>query len=57
MDKYDDAARLFRKKPASELKWGTKLEYEGVMNLINVKDVEDKLNQLAQQNLNQSINN
>ena len=48
VDKYDDAARLFRNKPASELKWGTKLEYEGVMNLINVTDVTGKLDELAQ---------
>ncbi len=52
VDKYDDASRLFRNKPASELKWGTKLEFEGVMDLINVKDVTEKLDQVTQQYLN-----
>lgn len=43
VDKYDEAAKLFRNKPASELKWGTKLEYEGVMDLISIDDVTKKL--------------
>lgn len=38
VDRYDDAARKFRGKPASELKWGTKIEAEGVMDLIRVED-------------------
>lgn len=49
VDKYDAAARKFKNKSASELKWGTKLEYKGVMNLIDVKDVTSKLDELAQQ--------
>jgi len=47
VDKYDDAAQKFKNKLASDLKWGTKLEYDGVMDLIQVKDVTDKLEQLA----------
>ena len=38
VDRYDDAARKFRGKPASELKWGSKIEAEGVMDLVTVDD-------------------
>jgi heptosyltransferase I len=38
VDRYDDAARKYLGKPASELKWGTKLEREGVMDLVTVED-------------------
>ncbi|HEV8693921.1 MAG TPA: glycosyltransferase family 9 protein [Lysobacter sp.] len=37
-DRYDDAARKYLGKPASELKWGTKIEHEGVMDLVTVED-------------------
>ncbi|PNS08283.1 glycosyltransferase family 9 protein [Solilutibacter silvestris] len=38
VDRYDDAARKFLGKPAAELKWGTKIEREGVMDLVTVDD-------------------
>jgi heptosyltransferase I len=38
VDRYDDAARRYRGRPASELKWGTKIEAEGVMDLVTVED-------------------
>ena len=38
VDRYDDAARKYLGKPASELKWGTKIEREGVMDLATVED-------------------
>ena len=38
VDRYDDAARKFLGKPASELKWGTKIEPDGVMDLVTVED-------------------
>ena len=38
VDRYDDAARKYRGKPASDLKWGTKIEAEGVMDLVTVAD-------------------
>ena len=38
VDRYDDAARRFRGRPASGLKWGTKIEAEGVMDLVTVDD-------------------
>ncbi|WP_460713898.1 glycosyltransferase family 9 protein [Lysobacter terrae] len=38
VDRYDDAARKYLGKPAAELKWGTKIEREGVMDLVTVDD-------------------
>lgn len=38
VDKYDAAARKFLGKPASALKWGTKIEFDDVMDLIGVED-------------------
>jgi heptosyltransferase I len=38
VDKYDAAARRFLRKPASELRWGTKIEFDGVMDLVEVED-------------------
>ncbi|QIK81958.1 glycosyltransferase family 9 protein [Lysobacter sp. HDW10] len=37
-DRYDDAARKYLGKPAAELKWGTKIEHDDVMQLITVED-------------------
>lgn len=39
VDRYDDAARRFRGRPASELPWGSKIEAPGVMDLITLDDV------------------
>jgi heptosyltransferase I len=38
VNRYDDAARKFLGKSASELKWGTKIEHPGVMDLVTVND-------------------
>ncbi len=38
VDRYDDAARRFRGMPAAQLRWGAKIEAEGVMDLITVDD-------------------
>ncbi len=38
VDRYDDAARKFLGKPAAELKWGRKIEHDGVMDLVTVED-------------------
>ncbi len=38
VDRYDDAARKYLRKPADMLKWGTKIEFEGVMELVSVED-------------------
>ncbi|QWF19827.1 glycosyltransferase family 9 protein [Lysobacter capsici] len=37
-DRYDDAARKYLGKAASEIAWGTKIEHDGVMDLIGVDD-------------------
>ncbi|KAF1695645.1 glycosyltransferase family 9 protein [Pseudoxanthomonas koreensis] len=41
VDRYDDAARRYLGKPASALKWGTKIEHDGVMDLVTVDDAID----------------
>ena len=38
VDRYDAAARKYRRKPANELKWGTRIEADGIMDLITVDD-------------------
>ena len=38
VDRYDDAARRYLHKPADALKWGTKIEFDGVMDLVTVDD-------------------
>jgi heptosyltransferase I len=38
VDRYDDAARRFLGKPADALRWGTKIERPGVMDLVTVDD-------------------
>jgi heptosyltransferase I len=46
VDKYDAAARLVFGKPASAIPWTTKIERPGVMELIQVQEVIDKLDAL-----------
>lgn len=43
VDRYDDAARAFMNRPADELPWGAKIERPGVMELIGVEDVLERL--------------
>jgi heptosyltransferase I len=38
VDRYDDAARKYLGMPANALKWGTKIEHAGVMDLVSVED-------------------
>lgn len=47
VDKYNEAAIKYKHKSANKLKWGTKIEYPEVMNLIGVQDVLKKLEKLA----------
>ncbi|MBS0557460.1 MAG: glycosyltransferase family 9 protein [Proteobacteria bacterium] len=49
VDRYDAAARRFRGKPASALPWGTKLEYPGVMELIETDAVIERFDAFAAQ--------
>jgi heptosyltransferase I len=41
VDRYDDAARRFLGRGAADLRWGTKIEREGVMDLVTVEDAID----------------
>ena len=38
---YDAAARRFLKKPAAALRWGKRVEFPGVMDLVGVDEVSD----------------
>jgi len=44
VDRYLDAARIFRHKEPQDLRWGQRIEYPGVMDLIETRDVIEKLN-------------
>jgi heptosyltransferase I len=46
VDKYDAAARKYLGKPAAQIAWTTKIERPGVMELIEVRDVTEKLDAL-----------
>jgi heptosyltransferase I len=43
VDRYGVAAERFRHRPAGSLPWGSKLEYPGVMDLVAVDDVIERL--------------
>lgn len=47
VDRYDAAARRFLGKPASELAWGTKIEYPGVMDLVETEAVIERFDAFA----------
>ena len=38
VDRYDDAARKYLRKPGDALAWGTKIEFDDVMDLVTVDD-------------------
>jgi heptosyltransferase I len=42
VNKYDEAARRYLGKPASEIPWGSKIERPGVMDLIGVDEVIER---------------
>jgi len=48
VDKYDEAARKYLGKPASEIAWGSKIERSGVMDLISVDDVIERYEAAAE---------
>ena len=48
VDKYAEAAQLAFGKTLDELKWGTKIELAGIMDLITANDVIIKLDQFMQ---------
>ncbi len=43
VDKYTEAARKFRQKEPRELRWGQRIEFPGVMDLIETPEVIEKL--------------
>ncbi len=47
IDRYDAAARKFLGKPAEALSWGRKIEFDGVMDLVEVDAVSDALDRLV----------
>jgi heptosyltransferase I len=46
VDRYDAAARRFMHRPATEIAWTAKIERPGVMDLITVDDVVERLDAL-----------
>ncbi|KQX99816.1 ADP-heptose--LPS heptosyltransferase [Rhodanobacter sp. Root480] len=42
VNKYDEAARQYLGKPASEIAWGSKIEKPGVMDLITIDDAIER---------------
>ena len=48
VDKYTEAARKFRHKEPEELRWGQRIEYPGVMDLIETQDVTAKIDAFMQ---------
>jgi heptosyltransferase I len=50
VDRYDAAARKFLNRPADQIRWGKKIERAGVMDLISVDHVAEKLDEWASQN-------
>jgi heptosyltransferase I len=49
VDKYTEAAHKFRNKGPGELRWGQRIEFPGVMDLIEVNDVLEKLDGFVRQ--------
>ena len=47
VDRYDAAARDFLGRPANDVAWTTKIERPGVMDLIRVDDVIERLDALV----------
>ena len=48
VDKYLQAARQFKRKEPEELRWGQRIEYPGVMDLITTHEVIAKLDNFVQ---------
>ena len=51
VNQYEAAARKFLKRGADQIRWGTKIEYPGVMDLVGVDQVIDKLDAWAAERL------
>ena len=46
VDKFAEAAKIFRNTTPEKLRWGTRIEQDGVMDLVAVDDVLDRLEQV-----------
>jgi heptosyltransferase I len=51
VNRYDAAARRYCRRPAGELQWTRKIEVPGVMDLVTVDDVMEKLSELGSKGL------
>lgn len=51
VDRYTEAARRFRHKEPQELRWGQRIEFPGVMDLIETPDVIEKLDGFVRRRL------
>jgi heptosyltransferase I len=49
VNKYDEAARKYLGKPASDIPWGSKIERPGVMDLIGVDEVVERYEAAARE--------
>jgi len=49
VDRFEQAAQQYRHKPVGQLRWGSRIEVPGVMDLINVKDVIERLESIHKQ--------
>ena len=47
VDRFPEAARKFHSKEPEELRWGTRIEFPGVMDLIDPESVIEKLDSVA----------
>ena len=52
IDQFEQAARKFRGKSPDDLRWGTRIEEPGVMDLVTIEAVIEKLNSGSQRILN-----
>jgi heptosyltransferase I len=43
VDRFEQAARKFRDSDAADLRWGTRIEQPGVMDLIQPADVFERM--------------
>jgi heptosyltransferase I len=43
VDRFSEASRKFKNREPEQLRWGTRIEEPGVMDLIEVDDVVQKL--------------
>jgi len=48
VDKFEQAAEIFLNQPANSLRWGTKIEEDGVMEMITIEEVCQQVEQVMQ---------